>query len=107
MDCKDKQEHNAFPLPYHRTDLQQYDVPKLLLLDEPTAFLDVPHILSLFHFLRELAEKKQMAILLSTHHLDYAFRFSHRVIALDGKGGIGEGFLPKMQEAGRLSWAKE
>ncbi|WP_308604181.1 ABC transporter ATP-binding protein [uncultured Fibrobacter sp.] len=81
--------------------------PKLLLLDEPTAFLDVPHILSLFHFLREFAEKKQMAILLSTHHLDYAFRFSHRVIALDGKGGIGEGFLPKMQEAGLLSWAKE
>ena len=65
------------------------------------------HLLSLFHFLREFAEKKQMAILLSTHHLDYAFRFSHRVIALDGKGGIGEGFLPKMQEAGLLSWAKE
>ena len=81
--------------------------PKILLLDEPTAFLDVPNILRLFRFLQKLAEEKQMAILLSTHHVDYAIRFSQKLIALDGKRKIFEGDAAAVKSAGFLSWAEE
>ena len=42
----------------------------LLLLDEPTAFLDVVSRIEMMDLLHELAEKKGKTVLLSTHDLD-------------------------------------
>lgn len=81
--------------------------PELLLLDEPTAFLDVPNILSLFRLLRELSQTRKLSVLLSTHHLDYAFRFSDRIIALDGKGHVREGLPEELRHSPFLEWANE
>jgi iron complex transport system ATP-binding protein len=44
---------------------------RLLLLDEPTAALDVAHALGLLHLLRELAGQGR-AVLVALHHLDEA-----------------------------------
>lgn len=48
--------------------------PKLLLLDEPTAFLDLPRRVELLGILRRLARQSRRAIVLSTHDLDLALR---------------------------------
>ncbi len=79
--------------------------PKALLLDEPTAFLDVPNILALFRLLKGMARKRNIAVLLSTHHLDYALRFSDKVIAFDGKGSVREDIPDAFARSGFLAWA--
>jgi len=50
---------------------QETDV---MLLDEPTAFLDLPRRVEIMRLLKNLAHQTQRAILLSTHDLDLALR---------------------------------
>jgi iron complex transport system ATP-binding protein len=50
--------------------------PALLLLDEPTAFLDVPSRVELMGLLRRLAREEQLAIVISTHDLELALRMA-------------------------------
>ncbi len=56
--------------------------PKLLLLDEPTSFLDIRHKLEFLLLLRELAEKQNIAVVLSLHELDLAKRIPDRILCL-------------------------
>ena len=46
----------------------------MILLDEPTAFLDVPSRLETWETLKRLARVRQKAILLTTHDLESAIR---------------------------------
>ena len=58
----------------------------LLLLDEPTAYLDLPRRAELMTLLRRLAHEGSRAVLLSTHDLDLALRTADRVWLLaDGR----------------------
>lgn len=56
----------------------------ILLLDEPTAALDVAHALALLHRLRELAERGH-TVIVALHHLDEVAEFCTRALLL-GKG---------------------
>ncbi len=58
----------------------------LIVLDEPTAFLDYPTKVELFLLLRDLAHQHQKTILLSTHDLDLALRLSDRLWLLSAEG---------------------
>jgi iron complex transport system ATP-binding protein len=60
--------------------------PQLMILDEVTAFLDLPRRVEIMRMLRDLARDTKRAILLSTHDLDLALR-SADVIWLLPKGG--------------------
>lgn len=48
--------------------------PEVMILDEATAFLDLPRRVELVYLLRSLARTGERAILLSTHDLDLALR---------------------------------
>jgi len=48
--------------------------PLVMLLDEPTAFLDLPNRVEMMRVLRQLTRETGRAILLSTHDLDLALR---------------------------------
>ena len=61
--------------------------PELIVLDEPTSYLDARHKLELLGVLKRLAREKQLAVLLSLHELDMAQRISDYVACVDG-GGI-------------------
>lgn len=80
--------------------------PKVLLFDEPTAFLDVPNILNLFRILKKMASERNLSVLLSTQHVDYALRFSDRIIGFDGKGFVREATPQEMNESGFLGWSR-
>ena len=54
----------------------------VILLDEPTAFLDHPSKESLFELLTRLAHEHGKTILLSTHDLELANRFADRMLTL-------------------------
>jgi iron complex transport system ATP-binding protein len=55
--------------------------PKLLLLDEPGAFLDVRHQLALYDLLVDLA-KQNLAVVLSMHDINAAAQWASRVALL-------------------------
>ena len=59
--------------------------PRALVLDEPTASLDVRHEMELFELVTQLV-KDGLGALVITHHLNLAARFAHRVLLLaDGR----------------------
>jgi iron complex transport system ATP-binding protein len=60
--------------------------PQLMILDEITAFLDLPRRVEIMRMLSELARATKKAVLLSTHDLDLALRCAD-VIWLLPKGG--------------------
>jgi iron complex transport system ATP-binding protein len=68
--------------------------PQLLILDEPTAFLDLPRRVETMRSLRRLARKRGRAVLLSTHDLDLAMRAADRLWLLPPGGPIESG-LPE------------
>ncbi|WP_291860292.1 ABC transporter ATP-binding protein [Marinilabilia sp.] len=51
----------------------------LIVLDEPTAFLDLPSRIEIMHLLRKLAHQRNKGILLSTHDLDLALQMADKV----------------------------
>lgn len=55
--------------------------PRLLVLDEPTASLDVRHEMEVFELARGLAGQG-IATLLVTHHLNLAARYADRLVLL-------------------------
>lgn len=65
--------------------------PALLLLDEPTAFLDLPRRAETLTMLRRLARESGRAVLLSTHDLDLALRMADRIWLLPRGGPLHVG----------------
>ncbi|MCC6974309.1 MAG: ABC transporter ATP-binding protein [Anaerolineae bacterium] len=65
--------------------------PQVMILDEPTAFLDVPRRMEIMHLLGKLARESGCSILLSTHDLDLAMRTADRVWLLSAEGQLQSG----------------
>lgn len=54
----------------------------IILLDEPTAHLDLPHRILILRLLRNLAHEQNKTILISTHELDLALALSDRILLM-------------------------
>ncbi|MEB3064009.1 ATP-binding cassette domain-containing protein [[Mycobacterium] zoologicum] len=76
--------------------------PGLLILDEPTAFLDVSSRAGLFGLLRTLAREQQLAVVLSTHDLELALRVADRVWLLDPAGTLTDTVGEELMLSGRI-----
>ena len=61
--------------------------PKVLLLDEPTAFLDLQHQIEICAVLRRLKEEQGMTVVLVSHDLNMASQYCDRVLMLK-QGGV-------------------
>ena len=59
----------------------------VILLDEPTAHLDLPNRICTLQLLRHLAHEQGKTILISTHELDLALQLSDRILLMYD-GGI-------------------
>ena len=57
---------------------------KILLLDEPNAFLDIPRSHALFRLLKKIAVERQMGIVVSTHSVEYAERYCDKIMVVNG-----------------------
>ena len=60
----------------------------IILLDEPTAHLDLPHRILILRLLRQLAHEQGKTILISTHELDLALALSDRILLMTPNKGI-------------------
>ena len=58
----------------------------IILLDEPTAHLDLPNRIKILQLLRRLAHKHRKTILISTHELDLAIQLSDRILLMSEQG---------------------
>ncbi|MCM1334640.1 MAG: ABC transporter ATP-binding protein [Bacteroides sp.] len=56
--------------------------PKILILDEPTSYLDIRHKILFLETLRRLASEKRIAVILSMHELELAAKVSDRVLCI-------------------------
>ena len=63
----------------------------VLLLDEPTTFLDVRHQLDLMHLLRRLVSEHGLAVALVLHDLNQAAGFADHMLLLAGGGVVARG----------------
>ena len=58
--------------------------PEIIVLDEPTSFLDIRYKLELLSVLKRMVRENDLAVLLSLHELDLARRISDTVICVAG-----------------------
>ena len=65
--------------------------PDTLVLDEPTAALDIHHEMSVFELLRSLTRTDGCTIVLATHNLNLAARYADRLLLLDHGRVVVEG----------------
>ena len=76
--------------------------PSALLLDEPTAFLDVGSRAGLVEVLRSLARRRRLAIVMSTHDLELALRAADRVWLLGPDGTLAAAIPEDLLLSGRV-----
>ena len=62
----------------------QCQQPELIVLDEPTSFLDIRYKLELLTVLKRMVRENDLAVLLSLHELDLAQRISDTVVCVAG-----------------------
>lgn len=79
--------------------------PAVLLLDEPTAFLDLPRRVEAMRALRRLARERGRAVLLSTHDLDLALRAADRLWLVSAAGKFAAGLPEDLALSGAVGAA--
>lgn len=75
----------------------------LILLDEPTAFLDLPRRVELMRTLRDLARRQGLSILLSTHDLDLALRSADQLWLMGEDGSFTTGMPEDLALSGCIA----
>ena len=58
--------------------------PEIIILDEPTSFLDIRYKLELLSILRNMAKKKGITVIMSLHEIDLAEKISDKIICVKG-----------------------
>lgn len=58
--------------------------PEVLILDEPTSFLDIRHKLELLSILRTMAKERNLTVIMSLHEIDLAQKISDRIMCVKG-----------------------
>lgn len=58
--------------------------PELIVLDEPTSFLDIRHKLEFLSLLQKLCKEQKLSVILSLHELDLAERISDQIACVKG-----------------------
>lgn len=65
--------------------------PDILLLDEPTTFLDVTHQIELLDLLAELNRTRRSTIVMVLHDLNLAARYADRLVVMAGGAVVADG----------------
>lgn len=78
------------------------DTP-LMLLDEPTAHLDLPNRVEIMRILQKLAHESNKAILISSHELDLSLQWSDSIWLMNTDGIIYSAIPEEIVLSGKLS----
>ena len=87
--------------------------PEVLVLDEPTSFLDIRHKLELLAILKDMVRARDLAVVMSLHELDLAQKISDWVVCVHGDTIARQGppediftaeYIPELYGASRGSY---
>jgi ABC-type branched-subunit amino acid transport system ATPase component len=67
------------------------NAPRLLLMDEPTAGMAPAERAALMRLVRELTQRRHMAVLFTEHDMDVVFSSADRVLVMNRGALIAEG----------------
>lgn len=78
--------------------------PEVIVLDEPTSFLDVRHKIELLEILSDMAKNNGISVVMSLHEIDFAERISDKIVCVKDNriaayGTPSEIFSDKMIES--------
>lgn len=62
--------------------------PRILILDEPTANLDIRHQVKVIELLHDMAHEKGMTIIMISHDLNVAARYADKIIVMSTPGVV-------------------
>ena len=65
--------------------------PEIIVLDEPTSYLDVKHKIELLEILRAMAKERGIAVVMSLHEIDLAEKISDKIVCVKGERIAGYG----------------
>jgi iron complex transport system ATP-binding protein len=77
--------------------------PRVLLLDEPTANLDIGYQIEMLGLIRSLAASENFAALIVTHELNLAAELAHKLILLESGCCLCQGTPQEVLQADLLS----
>lgn len=58
--------------------------PDIIVLDEPTSFLDIRYKLEFLSILQNMSRRRKLSVIMSLHELDLAERISHQIVCVRG-----------------------
>jgi iron complex transport system ATP-binding protein len=76
--------------------------PRVLVLDEPTASLDLRHEMELFELVVDLVRRDGLAALVISHHINIAARFADRLVLLAAGALVADDVPARVLEPERL-----
>ena len=65
--------------------------PEIIVLDEPTSFLDIRHKIELLEILSGMAKQQGITVVMSLHEIDLAERISDKIVCVKGEHIAGYG----------------
>lgn len=73
----------------------------IIVLDEPTTYLDMNHQLEIMEILQKLRQEENKTIIMVLHDLNLATRFSDELVAMSAgkivkQGGVSEVMTPEV-----------
>ena len=83
--------------------------PEIIVLDEPTSFLDIRYKVELFAILKRMAREKHTTVVMSLHEIDLAQKVSDKILCVKGDTVehfgtpdevCGGGLIPRLYEVG-------
>lgn len=59
--------------------------PEIIILDEPTSYLDIKYKLDFLSILQKMRRKKELTVIMSLHELELAAKVSDKILCINGK----------------------
>lgn len=59
--------------------------PEIIVLDEPTSYLDIKHKIELLEILSDMAKSKGITVVMSLHEIDLAYKVSDKIVCVNGE----------------------
>lgn len=77
--------------------------PEIIILDEPTSFLDVKYKLEFLSVLQKMKRKKELTVILSLHELELAEKVSDKILCVKGSSAERFGTVSEIFQKGYIS----
>ncbi len=77
--------------------------PKILLLDEPTTYLDIAHQLEVMNIVTEVNRRYGITVIMVLHDINHALQFADEIVIIKNHGIYGQGTPEKLMTVETLA----